>query len=131
MKLLLDTHTFLWSVLEVSKLSETARSALADPANQVFVSSVTFWEIALKASLGKLTLQGCTPESLIDAAAVQGFELLSLDPASAASSANLPRRADHRDPFDRMLIWQALRGDMVLVSRDERIRASEELRVLW
>ena len=81
--------------------------------------------------MGKLTLQGCTPESLIDAAAVQGFELLVLDAATAATSANLPRRPDHCDPFDRMLMWQALRGGLVLVSCDDRIRAREDLQVLW
>lgn len=131
MKMLLDTHAFLWSVLAPARLSDNARLALQDRHNQVFVSSVTFWEIALKASLGKLTLHGCTPEALVDAAAVQGFELLGLDPATAATSANLPRQPDHCDPFDRMRMWQAIRGGMALVSCDERILGSSALQVIW
>jgi len=133
MKLLLDTHAFIWALLEPTRLSNRVRDALQDRDNQVFVSSVTFWEIALKASLGKLALEGCTPESLLDAAKIQGFDVLELDAATAASSSAMPRTAEHRDPFDRMLMWQATRGDMALVSRDRAIlaRESADLRVFW
>ncbi len=133
MKLLLDTHAFLWALLEPARLSERVRQALEDRDNQVFVSSVTFWEIALKASLGKLTLHGCTAESLPDAAKMQGFNVLVLDAATAASSAAVPRRVDHRDPFDRMLMWQAIRNELAFVSRDRTIlaRDSGNLKVFW
>lgn len=133
MKLLLDTHAFLWSLLEPEQLSAQARNAIIQPENQVYVSAVSFWEIALKTRLGKLTLQGATPESLIDAATRQGFDLLPLEPRHAASFHNLPPTSDHRDPFDRMLIWQAMSLELALVSRDRRLaqHAPAGLQLVW
>jgi PIN domain nuclease of toxin-antitoxin system len=133
MKLLLDTHTLLWSLLEPGKLSESARAALIQADNQVWVSAISFWEIALKTALGKMTLQGATPETLVDAALHQGFELLPLEPRLAAGFAKLPNTAQHRDPFDRMLMWQALSLGLTLVSRDRKIgeNAPAGLQLLW
>ena len=67
MKLLLDTHALLWSIIEPDQLSPVARAAITDPAAQVAVSAISFWEIAIKTALGKLALQGATPETLVDA----------------------------------------------------------------
>lgn len=133
MKCLLDTHTFLWALISPDRLSETARSAITHPDNPVSVSAATFWEIALKFRLGKLDLRGVTPEALPDAAIRQGFGLIPLDARLAAGFASLPALPKQRDPFDRMLIWQALAMDHVLVSRDRRIEsdALPGLRVLW
>lgn len=133
MKLLLDTHAFLWSLVDPDRLSELARQAIVLPENQVCVSAISFWEIALKAGLGKLTLQGIAPESLTEAALNQGFTLLPLEPELAAGYGKLPRHPDHRDPFDRMLIWQAMASGLVLVSRDRRLaeHAPEGLKLLW
>lgn len=133
MKLLLDTHAFLWSLMDPGKLSEAARHAIADPDNQITVSAITFWEIALKAALGKLTLVGTTPEGLVDAAQRQGFDLLALDPRLAAGFSGLPKSAGHRDPFDRMLMWQCLSLGHTLVSRDRKLTAETVpgLRILW
>ena len=96
------------------------------------VSAVTFWEIALKAALGKLKLEGCTPESLVHAARAHGFGLLVLDPQTAAGFAALPS-ALHRDLFDRMLAWQAISGRLTLVTRDRAMDAfaSYGLTALW
>lgn len=133
MKLLLDTHALLWSIIAPKQLSPAARTAITDPAALVIVSAVSFWEIAIKTNLGKLTLNGATPEMLVDAAQQQGFELLPLDPRLAASFTKLPLDPQHRDPFDRMLVWQALSLGYTLVSRDRRISATQisDLRVLW
>lgn len=133
MKLLLDTHALLWSIIAPEQLSPAARTAITDPAAQVAVSAVSFWEIAIKSALGKLTVQGATPEALVDAAQQQGFDLLPLDPRLAASFTRLPIDPQHRDPFDRMLVWQALSLGYTLVSRDRKISASQVsgLRVLW
>jgi PIN domain nuclease of toxin-antitoxin system len=133
MKLLLDTHALLWSIIAPEQLSVTARSAIVDPAEQVAVSAISFWEIAIKTALGKLDLQGTTPEKLVEAAQQQGFDLLSLDPHLAASFTRLPLDLQHRDPFDRMLVWQAVSLGYTLVSRDRKIANSQQagLRVLW
>jgi PIN domain nuclease of toxin-antitoxin system len=133
MKLLLDTHALLWSIIEPDKLSPDARTAISDPGSQVSVSAVSFWEISIKTALGKLRLEGVTPEQLVDAAQQQGFDLLPLDPRLAASFSRLPIDPQHRDPFDRMLVWQAISLGYTLVSRDRKIAANSQagLRVLW
>ena len=133
MKLLLDTHALLWSIIEPDKLSPDARTAIADPSSQVVVSAVSFWEISIKTAMGKLRLEGVTPEQLVDAAQQQGFDLLPLDPRLAACFSRLPIDPQHRDPFDRMLVWQAISLGYTLVSRDRKIAATPQvgLRVLW
>ena len=133
MKLRLDTHALLWAIIAPEQLSAEARAAITDPAAQVAVSAVSFWEIAIKAGLGKLTLTGTTPEALVEAAQQQGFDLLPLDPRLAASFSRLPADPQHRDPFDRMLVWQAISLGYTLVSRDRKIAARpiEGLRILW
>ena len=133
MSFLLDTHAFLWSVFEPARLGERSRAVLVDPGNDVFVSAVTFWEISLKAGLGKLKLEGCRPESLLGAARTQGFQLLPLSPEDACIFHNLPR-TQHKDPFDRMLIWQAIRGSHTLITHDSGIRRAyraHRLVTLW
>ncbi len=133
MSLLLDTHALLWSIIAPEQLSSTVREAIVDPATQVAVSAVSFWEIAIKSNLGRLTLSGADPEMLVDAAQQQGFDLLPLEPRLAASFTRLPLDPQHRDPFDRMLVWQAISLDYTLVSRDRKIANNQQtgLRVLW
>lgn len=133
MRLLLDTHALLWAVLQPEKLPPGAREAIVSPASEVFVSALSLWEISLKASLGKLKLEGCDPDSLLETAMAQSFTFLPLTPQLAASFHRAPRDDFHRDPFDRMLIWQALRQDMTLVTRDGKIRPDKVpgLAVLW
>lgn len=133
MKLLLDTHALLWSIISPEQLSAAARQAIADPDAQVAVSAVSFWEISIKTALGKLQLSGATPETLLEASQQQGFDLLPLDPRLAAGFSRLPVDPLHRDPFDRMLVWQAISLGYTLVSRDRKISASplEGLRTLW
>lgn len=133
MKLLLDTHALLWSIIDPDKLSAEARTAVTDPSSQVVVSAVSFWEISIKTALGKLCLDGVTPEQLVDVAQQQGFELLPLDPRLAAGFSLLPVDPQHHDPFERMLVWQAISLGYTLVSRARKISASPHagLRVLW
>jgi PIN domain nuclease of toxin-antitoxin system len=133
MKCLLDTHAFLWALISPEKLSEAARAAISHADNPVRVSAVSFWEIALKYRLGKLKLSGVTPEALPDAALRQGFDLMPLDARLAAGFSALPDIPKHRDPFDRMLIWQAIATGHILLSCDRKIEtdALPGLKVLW
>jgi PIN domain nuclease of toxin-antitoxin system len=117
---LLDTHRFLWSLFAPQKLSRSAKQAIMNPVNSVAVSNVSFWEIGLKAGLGKLNLEDVIPEDLPEAARSMGLDLLSLD-AETAAGAGRVQRERNKDPFDRMLIWQAIRHNLVLVSHDREI----------
>ena len=116
MRLLLDTHTFLWWLADVVKLPDTTRTAIADPENDVFVSAVTGWEIAVKKAKGKLT----APENLSAMIEEKGFRHLHLTFHHAEQAGRLPMR--HRDPFDRFLIAQAQAEGLTLVTRDSQIR---------
>jgi PIN domain nuclease of toxin-antitoxin system len=132
MNYLLDTHTFIWAISDRSKLSQTARKTIDDTDNSIFVSSITFWEIALKFSVGKLDINGVLPESLPDLTLKTGFELILLSAEDSASYHMLPI-TDHKDMFDRMLVWQAIRRNLTFITKDDRISqySSEGLKILW
>ena len=115
MKLLLDTHTFLWWLSSPNLLSQSAKLAIADPANEVCVSVITLWEIAIKRAIGKLQ----APVDLQSDVARVGFQLLSLTVNHVVATERLPMY--HRDPFDRMLIAQAQLEGATLVTRDPLI----------
>jgi PIN domain nuclease of toxin-antitoxin system len=133
MKLLLDTHSFLWALHNPNQLSAPGRKALQAPANSVHVSVVTFWEISLKAGLGKLSFKGVTPEEYPALAGESGWIIHPLAPGLAASAGRLPRPTDHRDPFDRLLIWTAINDDFALVSGDNAFPdyAPHGLKLCW
>ena len=114
-RLLLDTHVVLWALAEPEKLTRPAQSALEDAQNEVLVSVVSAWEIAIKRTLGKLE----APDDLEAAIRMQGFEPLLMTFHHAAQAGSLPPH--HRDPFDRMLIAQAQAEGLVLVTRDPNI----------
>ncbi|MBL8251462.1 MAG: type II toxin-antitoxin system VapC family toxin [Candidatus Competibacter sp.] len=120
MNALLDTHVFLWAVFAPDKLSADARSLIQDIDNALFLSTISFWEIALKHAIGQLELNGCSPEELPAIAASMQLELLQPAPEELASFHRLPRVA-HKDPFDRLIIWQALQNRLALISKDQRL----------
>jgi len=115
MKLLLDTHVLLWWLADDTRLRAEARNAISDPQNLVFVSAATTWEIAIKTNLGKLTL----PEGLEEQISKNEFMPLPITIAHTQAIAQLP--PIHQDPFDRMLVAQALREEMTLITHDQRI----------
>ena len=114
-RLLLDTHAFVWWLTEVSKLTEGARAAIVDPRNEVFVSAVTGWEVAVKRAKGRMT----APDNLTAMVDEKGFTHLPLTFHHAEQAGSLPMH--HKDPFDRCLIAQAQAEGLVLVTRDARI----------
>jgi PIN domain nuclease of toxin-antitoxin system len=117
-KLLLDTHAFLWWLTDDPKLKEAARSALSDSAAGVYVSAASIWEIAIKAKLGKLDLRDIDP---VEEIAANDFVELPMSARHAHAAGYLPRH--HDDPFDRMLIAQAQVENMILVSHDTKFEA--------
>ena len=123
MRFLLDTHVFLWWLQDHRTLSSEARAALSDPKAQVAVSAVSIWEIAIKMSLGKLSLRGVSVRDLGELPSACGFEALPFSPAAAAEVLGLPFH--HHDPFDRVLIAQAQLESLVLVTHDAAMAAYE------
>jgi PIN domain nuclease of toxin-antitoxin system len=115
MRLLLDTHVVLWWLEEPERLSEAAHQAMGDPENRVFVSAASAWEIAIKPSLGKLTVNGDIEAAL----GRSGFEWLPIAENHAWATEALPQI--HRDPFDRLLIAQAIVEEAILVTRDGNV----------
>lgn len=116
MKLLLDTHTFLWWVAASGELSRKARSAVGSARNECFVSVASGWEIAIKVSLGKLRIDGALDRFLPEQLAANGFQALAIGLKHTARVATLPFH--HRDPFDRLLVAQALEEDLAMVTAD-------------
>jgi PIN domain nuclease of toxin-antitoxin system len=131
MNLLLDTHALIWALMDTAKLSAKAKVSILDSENECYVSAISFWEILLKHSLGKLDLNGIDPESLIEKVDLMGMQLLDLSPSVAAGSHQVPRL--HGDPFDRMLVHQAISGSYHLISADKALKAYEEngLQLIW
>jgi PIN domain nuclease of toxin-antitoxin system len=116
MRLLLDTHTFIWFIMGSANLSAHARALIEDVANEKFLSVASLWEMAIKLSTGKLTLSAPFDLLIPQQLGSNGFELLNIELAHAAAVAMLPFH--HRDPFDRLLIAQAMVEKMPIVSTD-------------
>jgi PIN domain nuclease of toxin-antitoxin system len=132
MRYLLDTHTFLWAYARSKQLPESVRLTIQDSENEVFVSAVTFWEIAIKLRAKRLHVGGKTALDLIDEASKMNFRLISLESEEAASHQHLTEDT-HFDPFDRMLIWQAIGRKLVLISSDPAFDRFKQdgLKLIW
>jgi PIN domain nuclease of toxin-antitoxin system len=115
-RLLLDTHVALWWIGDRAQLAEDARKAIADATNEAHLSAASVWEVEVKRAAGRLT----TPGPIAEAAQKLGFLELPVGWQHAATAAGLPPL--HRDPFDRLLIAQALEEGLVLVTRDPLVR---------
>jgi PIN domain nuclease of toxin-antitoxin system len=115
MNLLLDTHALIWTLENNPTLSSKARDAIIDGKNMIFVSSVSAWEISIKKSMGKLE----TPDNLYEEIRLHRFTELKINFEHAWLVGKLP--AIHKDPFDRMLISQAIIEKLTLITRDKQI----------
>lgn len=116
MKLLLDTHAFLWFVMGSTNLSGNARRMIEDPSNESLLSVACLWEMAIKVSLGKLTLSAPFVDLIPEQLSLNGIGLLNISVAHVSLLATLPFH--HRDPFDRLLIAQAITEKIPVVSID-------------
>jgi len=132
MKYLLDTHTLLWVLFEDEKLSEKAGAAIRNPDNEIYVSTITYWEISLKYSISKIELEGITPEQLPQKAKEIGIKTLEVSEYEASTFYKLPK-VKHKDPFDRIIIWQAINRNITLISKDKKMSDYQKfgLKILW
>jgi PIN domain nuclease of toxin-antitoxin system len=130
MKYLLDTHIFLWALISPAKLSDRCKEIVMCNED-VYISPVIFWEISIKYGLGKITLEGIKPEELLTKAKGLQLQTLEFKNEDALSFYRLPKY--HTDPFDRMLVWQAIRNNMVLISHDSQLAHYEPdgLKLVW
>lgn len=122
MRLLLDTHTFLWLVQDEPRLGNAARAAIVDGANELLLSMASCWEMAIKHAAGKLALPSPLAVFIEAALKTDRIGLLAISVTHVGRLGSLPRHPqDHRDPFDRLLVAQALAEGVPLLSRDERL----------
>jgi len=128
MRILLDTCTFLWIIGDAPELSKGARRLFIDPANEVFLSAVSAWEISVKHGLGRLPLPELPEKCIPFQRETHGIEALALEEEAALYLNRLPSM--HRDPFDRMLICQAIVHSMVILTPDELV-TQYPVRSLW
>jgi PIN domain nuclease of toxin-antitoxin system len=127
MRLLLDTHVLLWAVGDPAKLPRAAREAMLDPDNEVLFSAANIWEIAIKSQLGRADF-GASPKAIARSALDSGFDELPIRSSHAALTARLP--GHHRDPFDRLLVAQAMTEPARLLTVDSALRPYSELVVV-
>ena len=131
MTYLLDTHYVLWAVAESEKISKKVKYVLTNPDFRIIVSTISFWEVSLKSALGKLEISGFTPEQLPGACTDIGFEIKHLSHHDSSTYHKL-KATYHKDPFDRMLIWQAIQNDYIFITADHQAKKyiSEGLKIL-
>jgi len=123
-RLLLDTHILIWTLSNPARLKPSTRALLEDPSHQVLFSAASVWEMAIKVALGRIDFQ-VSPEAMIDAALESGFVELPLLSVVALRVAALPLH--HGDPFDRLLVAQAMAEPARLVTADAQLEVYSEL----
>ena len=128
MRILLDTHTFLWWITDSNLLSEQARLLIQDGTNEIFFSAGSAWEIAIKARLGKLDVPGNLDRFIAEQMAINGFRPLPIHLSHALRVYTLP--GYHRDPFDRILVAQSQLEELDILTSDPLI-ARYEVRAIW
>ncbi len=128
MRILLDTHAFLWFILDDPQLSGPARALIEDPANEVAISPASYWEIAIKIRLGRYSLPSSYQQFIETQIAINDFRILAIQPMHTALLTTMPMH--HKDPFDRLIVAQALSEDLPLASVDEQLDAYG-VRRLW
>jgi len=128
---LADTHILLWSFLATNKLSREIKSILLNETNEIYYSPISLWEISIKYGLKKLSLKGGTPEDFYNELSYSFFLCKTIDLRDLINSYKLPLY--HKDPFDRFLIWEAIRNDIILLSVDKNMELykKEGLKVIY
>jgi PIN domain nuclease of toxin-antitoxin system len=133
MRYLLDTHTLIWSTLDTEKLSKKVHELIVNSPNEICVSTVSFWEISLKTSIGKFAFDNVDIKSFPQYTRKMNFSIFDLAEKETCSFYELPLKANHKDPFDRMLIWQAITNNMTIISKDDKFEQykKDRLKIIW
>jgi PIN domain nuclease of toxin-antitoxin system len=128
MKVLLDTHTFLWWITDDNRLSSSAREIITNGGNELFLSAATGWEIAIKAQLGRIKLPKEPHSFIAEQLRLNSIQSLPIQMSHALHIYSLPKH--HRDPFDRMIIAQAQLEDLPILTMDPQI-PKYQIKVIW
>ena len=130
---LLDTHTFIWAVLETNKLSKKSKEIIFNKNNEICVSTVSFWEISLKTRMKKFSFENINIKDFPQFAKKMDFSIIDMGENETITFHELPLKENHKDPFDRMLIWQAITKNMTMLSKDELFDQYkiDGLKLLW
>lgn len=126
MSYVIDTHIFLWLLFESKKVPTHILEILKQPSNAVAITSISFWEISLKYNLGKLELNGATPDELPLLAEKMGLDIVQITTEEMASFHKLEKNSKHKDPFDRIIIWHCITHEKTLISLDGKFDSYEE-----
>ena len=130
---LLDTHAFIWSILEADNLGEKAKEIIVNKNNEICVSTVSFWEISLKSRIKKFTFENVIVNDFPNYARDMNFTIINMQEKETITFHELPLKINHNDPFDRMLIWQSIIRNLTMLSKDELFEQYKEngLRIMW
>ena len=123
MKILLDTHYLLWVFIDTSKISQSVYHKLLADENEVFYSQASLWEISIKFNMGKLSLKGMKPEEFYEEVANSFLKCRAFSNDELITFYKLP--IEHKDPFDRIMIWQSIKSDYYFLSVDRQITKYE------
>ena len=126
MNFLLDTYYVLWTLFEPEKISPKILEIFENEEHVKYVSGISLWEISLKFSIGKLELYETNPEEIYEAIVKAGFRVLNLKNIDAVTFFKLPIQTGHKDPFDRLLIWQAIENNLIFITKDKKIEQYRE-----
>jgi PIN domain nuclease of toxin-antitoxin system len=130
---LLDTHTFIWATLQTNNLSKKSKEIISNRSNEICVSTVSFWEISLKTKINKFSFKDININDFPKYAKNMGFTIMDMQENETITFHKLPLKKNHKDPFDRMLIWQAITKNMTMISKDELFEQYKKdgLKLIW
>jgi len=130
---LLDTHTFIWTTLQTNNLSKKSKEIISNKNNEICISTVSFWEIALKSRMNKFSFINININDFPLYAKNMGFTIIDMQENETITFHELPLKKNHKDPFDRMLIWQAITKNMTMISKDKSFEQYKKdgLKLIW
>jgi PIN domain nuclease of toxin-antitoxin system len=130
---LIDTHAFIWSILEPKNLSKKVKEIILDKNSEICVSTVSFWEISLKTRIKKFSFESISVNDFPKYARDMDFTIIEMKEQEAVTFHELPLKENHKDPFDRMLIWQSIIKNMIMISKDSSFEQYKRnnLKLIW
>ena len=126
MKYLIDTHILIWLAVSPEEISKSVLDIIENPENDIYISTVSLWEIAIKQSINKLDLKGLEIPDLVQICQEQNIKIVQLPVSAVTKYRNLPVKEKHKDPFDRALISLCISDDYVFLSHDSKLEQYEK-----
>ncbi|WXU00065.1 MAG: hypothetical protein Ctma_0773 [Catillopecten margaritatus gill symbiont] len=131
MNYLIDTHILVWLIKYPKKISQQQLNIFQNSENKIYISNISFWEIALKSNKGKMEILGFNPDDLPIIAKELGLKILDINSQTMANSYQLSAVEKHKDPFDRLLIWHCIQNHYTFISSDSKLHNYEKQGLKW